>query len=511
MKNKIGKLLICMILLGLIASFPINSPSMRGINTYIDDFSDSVSNLSTQDVFWPLNSSNWIEVEPETQGLDSDKISEMFELIEKNSYDIHSVIIVRNGYLLTEEFLHDSKLLDNKSYFGGGTIHMQQSTTKSLMSILIGIALQEGFLDNLNQTLYEFFANIWEPTFTNSTLKQNITIEQLLTMNSGLLGDGPNYPPGSKTLGSIDIINWALDLVPLGFAPGEAGEYEYTNDGPNLLSGIITNVTGKSTVEFAQEYLFTPLGISENEYDWWYDAQNMYSGGFGFSCSPKVQAKLGVLCLNNGTWNGTQIVDKDYLIDATTSQVSWGNWGAYGYLFYLMPPTFPYGGFYSSGAGGQNIYIIPEFNIVVGFTGDFSGDYDFILENYIIQFAEDNAPDWDQIPEDQLIQEGDSLFYDVNASDASGVEYSINDMVNFNINSEGIITNSSSLSVGIYPLKITVNNTFNNSLTATIHINVEPKPISNAIPGFDFNIILILIVCPSVVLIVRRKKIFRNM
>ncbi|MHA2123492.1 MAG: hypothetical protein ACW990_20015, partial [Promethearchaeota archaeon] len=139
MKNKKEKLLICMISLAFITSFSIDPLSMRGINTDIDDFSDSVSNLSTQSVFWPPNSSDWTEVAPETQELDSDKISEMFEHIEILSYDIHSVIITRNGYLLTEEYLYNSQLLENKSYFGGETLHMQMSTTKSLMSILIGI------------------------------------------------------------------------------------------------------------------------------------------------------------------------------------------------------------------------------------------------------------------------------------------------------------------------------------------------------------------------------------
>ncbi|MHA1886020.1 MAG: hypothetical protein ACW96S_13260, partial [Promethearchaeota archaeon] len=139
MKNKIEKLIICMISIAFITSFSIDPLSMHGFNTDIDDFSDSISNLSTQDFFWPPNSSEWTEVAPETQGLDSDKISKMFEHIEILSYDIHSVIIVRNGYLLTEEYLYNSQLLENKSYFGGETLHMQMSTTKSLMSILIGI------------------------------------------------------------------------------------------------------------------------------------------------------------------------------------------------------------------------------------------------------------------------------------------------------------------------------------------------------------------------------------
>ena len=154
----------------LIASFSIHYFPKQGNNTNVDDFF-SLSSSSAQDEFWPSNSSEWTEVAPEEQGLNSSKISEMFELIETNSYDIQSVIIVRNGYLLLEQYLSNSRLIENKSYPGGIKIHAQASTTKSLMSILIGIALQEGFLDNVNQTLYEFYADIWNSTFTDSEQK----------------------------------------------------------------------------------------------------------------------------------------------------------------------------------------------------------------------------------------------------------------------------------------------------------------------------------------------------
>ncbi|MHA2181778.1 MAG: serine hydrolase, partial [Promethearchaeota archaeon] len=492
MINKLEKGFIRLISLVLITLFSLASLSMMGINESIENTPFYVSNLSAQDMYWPSNSSEWTEVAPEEQGLDSDKITEMFEFIEDNSLDIRSVIIVRNGYLLTEEYLYNSQLLENKSYYGGVKYHDQWSTTKSLMSILIGIALQEGFLDNVSQTLYEFFAHIWESSFTNSTLKKNITIEQLLTMNSGLVEDeDPNFPPDAEAKIAADWIRFALDEVPLGFNPGEAGVWAYSNEGPTLLSGIITNVTGKSSEEFAREYLFNPLGISGDEYDWWHDSQNISYGGYGFACSPKVQAKLGILCLNNGSWNGTQIIDKDFMVNATTTHFTWGKWGGYGYLFYIIPPISPFGGYNSYGAAGQCIYVIPEYNITIGFAGIFFGDYNFIIENYILQFAADNAPEWDQIPEDQLIREEDSFFYDVNASDTSGVEYSIDDTVNFNITTEGIITNTSSLSLGVYSLEIRAYNSFNNSITATINIRVKSLS-SNAIPGFDLYMILLM-------------------
>jgi len=401
MKNKIEKQFTGIVVIALFASFSVVSLSVRGINTSIDDSSFSVPILSAQDMYWPGNSSEWEEVALEEQGLNSSNIAEMFEYINSTKYDIHSVIIVRNGYLLTEEYLSNSKLLENKSYPGGIKIHAQWSTTKSLMSILIGIALQEGFLDNLNQTLYEFYADIWEPTFTHSEQKKSITIEQLLTMTSGLSEEGPGYPSGADLKITADCIKFALDEVPLVFTPGQAGEWEYSNDGPNVLSGIIANVTGKSAEEFAREYLFEPLGISEDEYDWYHDNKSVSYGGYGFDCSPKGQAKLGMLCLNDGNWNGAQIVDPDYMKDATTRQVTTELTMGYGYLFYT--DAAPDEAYFTYGAGGQSIYVVPKYNIVVGFTGsDLWLEYNSLLANYILKNVVE-PPGNQTPPEDPII------------------------------------------------------------------------------------------------------------
>ncbi len=422
MKNKIEKLLTGIVVLALIASFSIGSLSVRGIST-------------AQDMLWPGISSEWTEVAPETQGLNSSKIAEMFDYINSSQIDIHSIIIVRNGYLLLEEYLYQYEIYryvdllgEHKTYFNGVKLRDQYSTTKSLISILIGIALKEGFLDNVNQTLYEFYSDIWSPSFTNSTLKKNVTIEQLLTHNSGFGAHPYLGTPDIDVKYEADCITFILDEVPLGFIPGEEGAYGYSNEGVDLLSGIIANVTGKSTEEFAKEFLLTPLGISEDEYNWLHDAKNVSYGGSGFACTPKVQAKLGILCLNNGTWDGEQIVDFNYFKNATSYQIGIPDWVDYGYLFYIIDS--PFEAYYTFGALGQAIYVIPEYNITVGFTGAWVEPWDCesIILDYILQFI-----DPPEIPE-------------------------------------------------------------------------EP-----GIPGFNLNMIFLTVFCASVVLIIRRKKYFKNM
>ena len=390
MRNKIQKLFTGIIIVSLIASFSINFPSVRGIST-------------AQGTYWPGKSSDWTEVAPEEQGLNSSKIEEMFDFINSSQMNIHSIIIVRNGYLLLEEYLYNSQIYRNatgdKEYWFEGFIHDQASTTKSLMSILIGIALQEGFLDNLDQTLYEFFADIWDPSFTDSEQKKSITIEQLLTMTSGLAGSLAFNPPDTDDGLTEDCIEWALDRVPLVFTPGEEGRRVYSNDGPNLLSGIITNVTGKSAEDFAREYLFEPLQISEDEYYWWNDSKGIDYGGYAFQCSPKVQAKLGILCLNDGTWDGAQILSPNYMNDATTSIN--GDLFGYGYLWWITKS--PFEGFYASGAGGQCIYIIPEYNIVVGLTASGDPSYQQMIADYILQNVEPSPVNQIPPPEDPMI------------------------------------------------------------------------------------------------------------
>ena len=387
-KKNLSKI-TCIISLVLISTSFFSS--LLPINGKVEDSSLSYSPLTSQGgVYWPTNSSEWTEIDPADQGLDAAKISEMFDLIESSSYDIHSVIIVKNGYLIREEFLNDSQIRPEKTYADGTKLHWQASTTKSLMALLIGTAIGKGFLDNISQTLYEFFADIWSPSFANSTLKKNITIEQLLTMNAGLMGSYDSAYPENSTAWT-DCINWTLHSVPLQYTPGELGGFAYSNDGPNLLSGIIANVTGMNASAFAQQYLFEPMGITDDEWDFLNDSKGVYFGGYGFSCSPKVQAKLGILCLNNGNWNGTQLIPLDFVKDATSFKTSHGRWTYapptdifnYGYLFYTNDTN---GGYHTAGAGGQNIYVIPKYNMTVAFTGlDMLDDqYKNLIYSYII-------------------------------------------------------------------------------------------------------------------------------
>ena len=349
------------------------------------------NNLGT---YWPTN--EWIVVEPEEQGMDSKDLSDMYEYIEDQSLDVHSVIVVRNGYIVSEEFLYNSQIRTEKKYgddypgiYGNDVIynrtaHRQWSTTKSVTSLLVGIALEKGYL-SLNQTLYEFFSNVWDSNYND---KMNITIEQLLIHNSGLPYGGFKNP----------FIENILNETLL-FAPGAPGAFAYSNDGCDILSAIFNNVTGYNASEFARINLFEPMGITEEEWYWEGDSNNISSGAGGLICTPRVQAKIGLLCLNNGTWNGTQVVPSNWIKEATTFKCIgsyYYGWPLrlisfnYGYLFYIGEE----GAYNTGGYGGQNIYIIPRYNLTVAFTGmDVDLTYlEHIINNYILKFAAESGP-----------------------------------------------------------------------------------------------------------------------
>jgi CubicO group peptidase (beta-lactamase class C family) len=297
---------------------------------------------------------------PEEQGMDSSEFEEMYDYIETQSINLHSVLIARNGYIVEESFLENSTRRE-ENYFApsrwvdpeDNNLHYVWSSSKSIISLLIGITIEMGYIDNINQTLYEFFENVWNPSFPNSTLKQDITIGQLLTQSSGI-------PYGvwdaNQSVILRDLNETLLDV------PGNS--YKYGNAGVRLLSGIITNVTGQSAADFAQDHLFGPIGIYRDD---WYcreDIEGISDGAAGFRFTPRAMARIGLLCLNNGSWNGVQVVPKEWILESITPSSTNSN---YGYLWWLTSLPLYY---LAGGMNGQCIYMIPEYNIVVIFTAD---------------------------------------------------------------------------------------------------------------------------------------------
>jgi len=342
----------------------------------------------SKDKNWPID--EWLVSTPEDQGIQSQKIARMYNYIEEHRVNVQSLLIVCNGYIIDEHYLQNYKIIDTQTYgnfidplnqIRDGRLHALWSCTKSILAVLVGIAIDKGFISNVNQTFFSIFPDKWKPIYNNET-KKNITIEHLLTMTSGL-----QWEEGVDFFSLWSDANYSLDYVlkkKLIANPGEI--FNYSSGNAQLLSAILQNKTEMKTSDFAREYLFKPIGIEDNDWEWdeikweWGEGllENITFGGFGLYMTPRAMARFGLLCLNNGNWNGTQIVSEDWVATATTTHMDDPK---YGYLFWLDSDYY-----YAAGFLGQRIFIIPEKEIIVVFTGvdaDYNVDSDF---KYLIDF-----------------------------------------------------------------------------------------------------------------------------
>lgn len=258
----------------------------------------------------------------------------------------HSLLVAKNGEILLETY-SDNRTADNLSDI--------QSLTKGLVSLLVGIAIEEGVIADEDQPIVDYFLE--EFADLNNLAKRKITIKHLLNQTSGLAWKG--YPEHAAWLSSYDPIRFVLEKELLA-PPGEV--YNYNSGATHLLSVIISKATGMNTLEFAQEKLFTPLGIESLH--WKRRGRGYYDGsGLGLEMRPGDLMKIGLLLQNKGIWNGQQLVAEEWIgrsFDVDQKMpTDWGLRGSrHGYCWYsarLGNDLVNYG----MGYGGQFIIMLP--------------------------------------------------------------------------------------------------------------------------------------------------------
>ncbi|MFX1512758.1 MAG: serine hydrolase domain-containing protein [Promethearchaeota archaeon] len=330
--------------------------------------------------YWPTT--DWLSSTPEAQGMDSYKLNQIKFHIQNQSIAIHSVLVVRNGYIVLEEYF---------SQYSQDTLHPLYSVTKSFISTLISITIQKGFINSLDQKLVDFFS---EKSIANlDTRKKSITLENLLTMSSGLKWDEWTYPyydsrnDNYKMVKSGDCVQYVLDQLMVN-DPGV--KFNYNSGVSHVLSAIIQQTTECSTLNFAQKYLFTPLGISNVH--WTRDQQGVYFGGGGLSLTSRDMAKLGYLYLNNGTWGNKSLISKEWVNKSTTGHISTQFNSNYGYQWWVLNSR---GIYFASGIKGQNVIVFPKENVIVVFTADLQGvgfDLEYqLLQDYVLPAVVNNS------------------------------------------------------------------------------------------------------------------------
>jgi CubicO group peptidase (beta-lactamase class C family) len=327
--------------------------------------------------YWPVT--DWRISSPEAQGIDSGKLVEMLEDTLSKRYDLDSIVLIRHGYLVADV---------NFSPFKGDERHMLYSCTKSVVSALIGIAIEKGYIESIDQPLLDFFPERSVENLDEN--KQAITLENVLTMTTGLEcrdSYAYNFSGLIEMHDSDDWVQYVLDL-PMLNRPGTY--FEYCNGASFLLSAIIQETTGMTAHEFAQENLFAPLGITDTY--WEANPQGINLGYSDLYLLPKDMAKFGYLYLHEGFWDGEQIVPSAWVEASTREHISSTLQDGYGYQWWVDDAGY----YMALGYRGQFIFVLPELDMVVVIVSDPEiGDYEvpeYLLTTYIIPAVLSNEP-----------------------------------------------------------------------------------------------------------------------
>ena len=267
--------------------------------------------------------------------------------------------------------------------------------TKSFTSALIGIAIDQGIIGGVDEKLFDYFP---EYAHLAGDGKESITIEHLLTMTTGLEWNGLEVPIESRDP-TNDVLKLFFVDDPIEYILAkplidEPGIDWYYNGGATFLLGeILHRASGKRMDNFAEQYLFTPLGITDHE--WLFVQPDLVYAAGSLRLRPRDMAKLGYLYLNEGDWEGEQVLSKEWIESSIEpSAIPWWSDG-YGYQWWLEHFTSnntSYRAFSAVGWGGQRIIVFPELEMVVVLTGGNYVQVDpniEIVENHILAALSD--------------------------------------------------------------------------------------------------------------------------
>jgi CubicO group peptidase (beta-lactamase class C family) len=286
--------------------------------------------------------------------MDSEVLAQAFDYIRQNHIPIHSLLIVRNGYVVLEAYFYP---------FQEGLVHDGASMTKSVTSTLIGMAIGQHKLAGAQQSVVSLFPE-WKIS-NRDERKGRMTVADLLTMTSGLDCHADRAEITLQEMRKSE--NWVQFMLDRRMVAEPGSRFEYCSGGMHLLSGIISQTIGTNALEFARRELFLPLGIED--VIWPSDPQGVSTGWGDLHLRPRDMAKIGYLWLHQGQWEGRQIVPAEYIQAATQvhSHPGGENVG-YGYGFWVYAQRNPVE-YEALGRGGQRITVTPGENRIVVFTG----------------------------------------------------------------------------------------------------------------------------------------------
>lgn len=328
-----------------------NEIENRVTNTLSNEANTLVVNMSEEQVeqAW-----EWQHDTLENHNINASAINSVHNTID--SYPINAEVIVKDGVIVDEYY---------KDGYDQNSVFTLQSTSKSVTSALIGIAIDKGYIPSVNEPISTYFPQILD---SGSEYKSQITIWNLLTHTTGLnASDTANW---DEWLASDNWVDYVLER-PATSRPGTV--FSYFTGNTHLLSAILQQATGKTAYEFGKEYLFDPLDMDSVQCST--DPQGISDAGNGFAMNVYDMAKLGELYLNNGNWNGEQIISEQWVKDSITLQFDRSSGSAdYGYQWWVR--TFgenAYPAYFAQGHYGQYIFVVPDLDLVVAITSHYEG------------------------------------------------------------------------------------------------------------------------------------------
>lgn len=279
---------------------------------------------------------------PEEQGVPSKALIALFDSLHvMQGTDIHSMIVMRHGKVVGEFY---------PAPFGPEYQHTQYSSSKTLVSLAVGLAIDENRL-RLTDRVATFFPEYLPDTI--STRLASMTVEDMLTMQSGIKPDWAMRSRGVewiKTFLSKPVVN----------EPGEV--FAYDSMVTYMISAIVQKVTGKKVLDYLKEKLFIPMNIST--VNWEESPEGVNAGGWGLHIQSESLAKIGQMWLDGGVWNGKQLVSKEWIAQMSSKHANGGDYG-YGYQTWMC--AYP-SAVRADGALGQYVIVVPEKDVVIVLT-----------------------------------------------------------------------------------------------------------------------------------------------
>ena len=323
---------------------------------------------------WPVASAS------DDKLIDRGALCRMADRLTASSANVHAVLVARGGKLVFERYFRGPDEINNRRVrnvdFGVDTLHDMKSVSKSVASLVLGIAIDRGLIGSVNEPIFSFFPELSD---LRTPEKDRIRLSHVLTMSMGLkwveatpeTGDDDNDE--ARMNRAPDPCRYVLGSLPVTAPAGQ--EFFYNTGALALVSAIVRKATGRPLDEFARATLFEPMGITPVEL---IRRKGKTDAGGGLRLRPRDMAKIGQLVLAGGRWNGRQVVSKAWIDASTAPKVKVTDGGFYGYLWWLRHSLLNGHEVHwvaALGRGGQSIRIVPELGLVVMVTAGYYQDY----------------------------------------------------------------------------------------------------------------------------------------